>query len=340
MVRSDLPLWCPPPGLHRFDVLGVGESSLDRMAVLGCSPRPGGKLRARQWLEGAGGQVATAVLACRRLGMRAALATAVGDDPAAEQILAPLEAAGIDLARSRRVAAARSRTALILVNEQTGARTVIWYRDARLILEASELRREHILQARMLHLDASDPELARWAAGVAVEQGRAVTLDVDAPAPGLEELLRRVDFPIVPRAFAEEFFGTRSPLEALRGLIQLGARFPVVTLDAQGAVGGAPDQAIWSPAFPVDVRDTTGAGDAFHGGFLWGLLRGLGGPAILRVANATAAMNCRALGAQAGLPTLEELESFLSEHGRRERAAGRREETGSSGSVRGGEGSP
>ena len=74
---------------------------------------------------------------------------------------------------------------------------------------------------------------------------------------------------------------------------------------------------IESPAFRMEARDTTGAGDAFHGAFVFGLLEGLDAAGVLRTANAAAAMNCRALGAQAGLPDRSELEAFLREHGTR-----------------------
>jgi sulfofructose kinase len=70
---------------------------------------------------------------------------------------------------------------------------------------------------------------------------------------------------------------------------------------------------IESPAFQVVARDTTGAGDVFHAAFIWGLIQRMSERRILQVANAAAAMSCRALGAQGDLPTREELECFLRE---------------------------
>jgi sulfofructose kinase len=87
-----------------------------------------------------------------------------------------------------------------------------------------------------------------------------------------------------------------------------------VTLGDRGAVAGGREEVIESPAFQVAARDTTGAGDVFHAAFIWGLLEGMSGARILQVANAAAAMSCRALGAQGGLPNREELEDFL-QHG-------------------------
>jgi sugar/nucleoside kinase (ribokinase family) len=175
------------------------------------------------------------------------------------------------------------------------------------------VRRDEIEQGGVLHLDAQDPDLSTWAAGVAREAGIPVVLDADTLCPEIDPLLRRVDFPIVSREFAEQHFGSRDPLDSLRELAALGARFPVVTLGDRGAIAGGREGVIESPAFDVDVRDTTGAGDVFHAAFIRGLIDGMGEAEILRAANAAAGMNCRALGAQGGLPSREELQAFLRE---------------------------
>jgi sulfofructose kinase len=125
----------------------------------------------------------------------------------------------------------------------------------------------------------------------------------------VDDVLRAVDFPIVSSQFAESRFG--GPEAALRGLAALGARFPVVTLGERGALGGSGETLLASPAFDVAALDTTGAGDVFHGAFIVAVLEGAGAAAALRIANGAAAMNCRALGAQGGLPTRRELDAFL-----------------------------
>lgn len=313
-MSQDPPLWPRPLPPRPVDIVGIGETSLDQLAVVDAFPRGGAKVAALEVVERAGGQVATALLACARLGLRASLITSVGDDPAGQRALAPLRKAHLDLSGIRLVPGAATRTAVILVDRRTGDRTVIWHRDPRLHLKVDQLSRAQVKQGRVLLLDALDPDVAIWAAGVAREAGVPVILDADTVVPGIRELLERVDFPIVGRAFAEELFGTRSPAEALQGLAASGARFPVVTLGEKGAIGGGPCRMIESPAFDVPVRDTTGAGDVFHAAFAWGLLQGLGEAATLRVANAAASLSCRALGAQGALPGRQELEDFLREH--------------------------
>jgi sugar/nucleoside kinase (ribokinase family) len=295
------------------DVVGIGQSSLDRVCLLEAPPPLGGKASLLGIHELPGGQIATAMLACARLGLRAAYVGTVGDDAAAEQVLAPLAEAGVDLRGVKRVVGAPTRTATVLVDARSGDRTILGYRDPRLALAPADLEPGPIERAACLHVDAVDVEASAFAADVARRAGVPVVLDADGPAPGLEKLLAKVDFPIVSRGLAEAMGGRGGLRDALAELCALGARLAVVTLGEYGAIARFGERLIESPAFRVDARDTTGAGDVFHAAFVLGLLEGMACEQILRTANAAAAMSCRALGAQGGLPTRSELEAFLRE---------------------------
>jgi len=302
-----------------LDVVGLGECSLDHVCVVPRHPQRGEDLDLVRYDRRPGGQVATAVLGCARLGLRTAFAGAVGDDPGAEEILRPLREAGVDVAGVRRVAGAPSRTALVLVEERGGERTVLGYRDPRLALRPEQLDAGLLCRGRVLHLDARDPEAAAWACQRARERGVAVVLDADRCWAGWEALLRSVDFPIVSRSFAEECGGTGSARDGLRRLAELAPRLAVVTLGDRGAMAARGRQIWSSPAFAVDARDTTGAGDAFRAGFVWALLRSGPGTedaldvvSLLRAANAVAALNCTAFGAQGGLPEPRDVERLLA----------------------------
>lgn len=265
-------------------------------------PKAGESLDALRWQLSPGGQIASAVLGCARLGLRCAYAGSVGDDPAAEVILRPLREAGIGLGGVRCRSGATSRSAVILVERRSGERSVLGFRDPRLALRPEELDADAIVRARVLHLDAVDPEASAFAARRAREAGVAVVLDADAVAPGLDALLPLVDFPIVSRSFAEEWGGTGSVRDGLAAVSGPGTRLAVATLGAAGALARCDEGWLESAAFDVAVTDTTGAGDAFHAGFIWGLLQGRDARGVLRAAHAVAALNCTALGAQAGLP--------------------------------------
>lgn len=310
---GESPLWPEPRrGRARVDVVGIGQSSLDHVCVVDGLPRFAGKAAIERYHRLPGGQVATALLACARLGLRAAFVGAVGDDDAAEAVLAPLRAGGVDLADVRVASEAPTQMAVILVDRTSGERTVLWHRDRALAIQPAHLHRRSISGARLLHLDGGDPDAGTWAARVAREEGIPVTLDVDTPTPGLSELLPLVDFPIVSQSFAETYFGTTSHRAALGALVASGARMAVVTLGEIGALAQAGETTYESPGFRVAVRDTTGAGDVFHAAFAWAVLGGMGPERALRVSNAAAAMSVRFLGAQGGLPTRPELEAFLA----------------------------
>lgn len=308
------PLWRERAAVRAIDVIGIGQNSYDHVAELDAFPTLAGKSAARSYATLPGGQIATALLACARLGLRAAFVSSVGDDPPGDAVLRPLREAGVDVSEVRRIPGAETQIALVLVDRPSGERTVIWYRDPRLGLEVANLCRASIERARLLHLDASDPDVGCWAAKVAREAGIPVVLDADRYRPELDDVLRLVDFPIVGREFAEIYTAGGAVQDALVKLCAAGARLAVVTLGAIGALARSGDRMIESSAFRIDVRDTTGAGDAFHAGFIWALLEGLDAERALCAANAAGALCCRAVGAQGGHPDRTSLEEFLRVH--------------------------
>jgi sulfofructose kinase len=308
------PLWPAFRSERRFDVVGVGQNSLDRVVFVDALVSDPDSREAPDALELPGGQVATALLACARLGLRTAYAGAVGDDGAAELVLAPLRQAGVDLSGVRTIPGARTRRAQIAVERRSGERQVRPRRDPRLVLAPEALDAAQLEAARAVHLDAEHPQAALRAARLARAAGAAVLLDLDQPGPGAEELLSLADFPIVSKRFSEWISGRGSAAGGLSELVARGARLAVVTLGPRGALAlGARDaEPILSDAFAVEPRDTTGAGDVFHAAFAFGLLQGWGRQRVLRAANAAAALSCRAIGAQGGLPNRAELEAFLA----------------------------
>jgi sulfofructose kinase len=311
-MSAGTPLWPgtePRPG--RVDLLAVGQNALDRVVSVDAMPPPGGRVRVEPPRELPGGPAATAALCCARLGLNVAYAGAVGDDAAGRVVLEPLRREGIDLAGVATVPGAATQTAVILVERETGERTVFWHRDARLRPTLDAPLADAIAGARAVLVDDGDPELAAWVAGRARDADVPVLLDADGPPAGLEALLALVDFPIVSQAFADSFKGSQPLDAALAWLLSWGARLAIVTRGERGAVAQTPERRIESPAFVVDAVDTTGAGDVFRAGFVWGLLQGLDAEGVLRAANAAAALNCRALGAQGGLPDRVALEALL-----------------------------
>lgn len=311
-AAADRPADPPEPGGDRIDLLGIGQCSIDHVCLVEGLPRFAGKAAMLGYELRSGGTVATAVLAATRLGLRAAFAGATGDDEAAAAVLAPLVAAGVDTRAVRRIAGARTRLAVILVDRASGERTVLGWRDPLLRLRAEDVPEARVRAARCLLLDAEQPEAALHAARIARAAGVPVVLDLDTPGPDAEALAALADYPIVSQHFAEAWGGDGRVRSGLRRLLEQGAKLAVATLGERGCLALGPEGELAAPAFPVAPRDTTGAGDVFHAAWIWGLLEGLPLAARLRHANAAAAIACCAPGAQGGLPDRAALLAFLA----------------------------
>lgn len=309
-MRQDIGERLKRPG-RAFDVVGYGESSMDEVWVLGTAPDWGGKVRASRRERIGGGQIATAMVACARLGLRAAFAGAVGDDEDGSELLEGLADEGVDIGHARRQPGVVTRTALILVDERNGERAIIEHGPARAPHPPHAVP-PTVADARIVHLDATDPPLAREIARRAREAGAIVSLDVDHPAPGLDELLTLVDICITSRGLPEKLTGEHELEKALRLLSERVPGLVGCTLGADGAALLDDGHLLLSPAFPVRAVDTTACGDTFRAGFLSAIADGRTPASALRFANAAAALKARDLGRR-GCPTRAEVTALLAE---------------------------
>ncbi len=305
----------------RFDAVGIGLNSADQFCVVREYPTANTKSGILEMARAGGGQAATAMAALARLGMRAAYIGAVGDDEAGAFSLASLESEGVNVEGVVTQKGRASQFALIIVQregdvEEKGARTILWRREVSLAPE--DVREEVVRAGRALHLDGHHVEAEIAAARWAREEGAPVFLDAERAPEGIEGLIGLTDYLMAAEDFPALFTGVSDHRESLSLLHAMGPRVVGVTLGARGALAYDGTRFYESPGFHVDVLDTTGAGDAFHGAFLYGVLRKMGLEDTLRFANAVAAMNCTALGGRAALPRLSEVEAFLQANSPRE----------------------
>jgi sugar/nucleoside kinase (ribokinase family) len=219
-----------------------------------------------------------------------------------------VEASGVTV-----VEGAESQTAFIIIDQATGERTILWHRDERLTIGRDEVDRARVTEGRALHLDGHDVEASIVAARFAREAGVPTVLDIDNVYAGLEDLLPLIDFIISSSNFPEQVTGEAGLGDALKKLsAKTGSLFVAATIGEEGALAYFQGKLIHSPAFKIECRDTTGAGDAFHGGFIYGLLAGFSVERTLEFANAVAALKCRAVGARTALPTLDEVSALIA----------------------------
>jgi sugar/nucleoside kinase (ribokinase family) len=304
------------PAGKSFDAVGFGLNAVDHLIVVPEYPAFDTKMRLIEHQQSAGGQTATAMVALRRLGLNTAYAGRFGSDPEGQFGLETLKTDGVNVDFAEIVEGARNQIAFITVDARSGERTIVWDRDDRLAYKPEEAPVEFGPLGRVLHLDAHDPPACVRLARAARESGTIVSADIDNVYEGLLELLPLIDIMIGSKEFPHRVTGIA---DERRALVEMHARFGCavvgMTMGAAGAVVYCDGEFIESPGFvaPGGCRDTTGAGDAFHGGFLYGFLTGEDLETSLQFANAVAAMKCSALGARTALPTKSALQSFLND---------------------------
>jgi sulfofructose kinase len=295
----------------KVDLVGVGLNATDMMIRLPHYPALGSKVEFRSADVLPGGQVATAVAACQQWGLRTRYVGKIGNDQAAAIHRAEFDRLGVE-AHLVTAPGCASQHAVILVDD-AGERTVLWKRDNRLTLRPEELQREWITNARALHVDGHDTAAATVAAGWARDAGIPVVADLDDLYPGVEDLLPKIDYLITSRDIPGRLTGDqdlRRSLPAVRS--RYGCRLTAATLGHEGVLAWDGSQFYYAAAFRVQPLDTTGAGDIFHAGFIYGLLHGWPLPRQLDFACAAAALNCTAAGARGGIQSVENIEKLIA----------------------------
>jgi sulfofructose kinase len=293
-------------------IVAIGHAVLDRVYRIDAFPPEPTKVRALEMIESGGGSAANAAATIGRLGGVVELWARIGDDAAGARIRAFLEADGVDTRHVRTLAAGRTSTSAVIV-DASGERFIVGERDHAMSLDPSWLPFETIASAGAVLSDLKWVEATLLAFERAQGANVPTVADVDIAGHDLMLVLISLsDYAIFPAQALEDAFPNGSLEEKLGRVLEVGPRHAGVTGGDAGYVWrNRAGQSGRQPAFKVDAVDTTGAGDAFHGAFAWGLVNGWDEAECARVASAVAAMKCRHLGARAGLPTAGELDEFL-----------------------------
>ena len=297
-----------------IDVTGVGANSIDHvLRICGdvASLVASGKRRISGQDWRCGGQTATAMSACAALGLRAGYIGAVGTDNHGRRMRAELVERGVNV--EHLVEGPAPNPGAVIVVDESGCRTVLWHRDERLALMPDQIPAEILTRSRLVHVDDVDRAAALYACGVARSAGVPVTSDIEQATDGVDALIRAVTHPIFDHNAPAVMTGETDPERALRKLRRLNPGLLCMTLGEGGAAALDGDRFYAAPAVPVKPVDTTGAGDVFRAGLIYGLLQGWKVPAMLRFANAAAAVSCTREGAIASVPSLDDVERLMAQ---------------------------
>jgi len=297
--------------LRLTDVLGVGINATDTVIQLPRFPEFNSKLELSTVAVFPGGQIASALMACAHWGLSARYIGSIGDDSAGELQRREFKKATI---QSRLVLTRNcpSQISFILVDQPSGERTILWKRDPRLTLKPAHIRRDWVLSARALLVDGHDAlaaaQAARWARSAQIP----VIADIDNVYPGLPALLQNTDYLFASREFPFRII-KRSNLLASLPIIsrRYGCKLTGVTLGHRGALAWDGSQFHYCRGFRVVTVDTTGAGDIFHAGIVYGVLQKWPLKEILEFSCAAAALNCTRLGARGGIRSIREIRRFM-----------------------------
>jgi sugar/nucleoside kinase (ribokinase family) len=302
------------PENKRFDVVGFGTNAVDFLIQVPTYPAYASKIELSDYVRAAGGEVATTMVGLRRLNLKTAYVGRFGDDPEGVFGLQTLRDAAVDISFAEQIAGARTQIAFIVIDERSGERTVIWQRDKLLAYDENEAPLGAAALGKILHFTTHDAPACRQMARRAKATGTIISSDVDNIFDGIGELLPHIDVMICSAEFPEKLVGVRDRRDSLREIkSRFGCRLVGMTLGEKGSLLFCENEFVETAGFqvPGGCRDTTGAGDAFRVGLLYGLIRGETVENSAQTANAVAALKCRALGARTALPNAAELREII-----------------------------
>jgi sulfofructose kinase len=296
-----------------FDVIGIGCVCWDFVTSVTHYPMLEEKAGMEGLLQQGGGPTSTGLVAVARLGGRASIWGAIGDDDFGTKCLAEFATEGVDTAHLQIVPGCTSQFAFCVAEEGTGRRAIFWKPGNMGKLDPDSLDRAAVTDCKCLLIAAHHVKASIRAAGWAREAGIPVVLDLERPGPDDDALLAVTDHPILPAEYMLRRFEADDPLEAAAAFHRQLGRMLIVTLGPEGSVVFDNGESYHQPAFPVEkVVDTTGAGDVFHGAYAYGLTLGHDVRRNLRFASAVSALKCRALGGRTGIPRMAEVEALLA----------------------------
>ena len=302
--------------LEKIQAIGLGQACVDYLGTLPSYPQEDGKVELTDLQMQCGGPASTALVTLARLGIPTTFLGSISNDPSGLRISENLKNEGVDVSCLKVTSGHTSQFAFIAVTKKMGNRTIFWHRGSVPHLKPKDVDIGFFSKAKILHLDGLMIEASMEAATQAKALGMTVVLDAGTMRERSKKLVALVDILIASERFATPLAGIEATNEiALRTLHELGPKQVVITLGKKGSIGlNEQGIIVRQAAFQVRAKDTTGAGDVYHGAYIYGLLQGWDMPQCMRFASATAALKCKKIGAQTGIPELNSVYEFMKAH--------------------------
>ncbi len=294
-----------------YTVFGLGHCCLDNICVLDPYPAKGKKGDVIRSLNVCGGPVPTALATLSKFGISTGFCGTIGDDPEGKTVLNNLSEFNVDVSRVVVDSNIRTAKANIWIDPANGERTVALDRTRHSWLTSGRVDFDFIKSCKAFISDARATAPNIEALKIAKANSVITILDIGADRDRLIEILPLIDYAIVSQDLQETFLPGSSPAELAENLLGHGVATAIVTLGAEGALWRNALASGVESGFDVGAIDTTGAGDIFHGAFIYGLLEGWNLQKNILHANAAAALACTKLSGMGGIPSLNEVSTLL-----------------------------
>ncbi|MEN6463905.1 MAG: PfkB family carbohydrate kinase [Syntrophaceae bacterium] len=292
-------------------VFGIGQCSLDYIGLIKEYPPADSKCEFTSLTVQGGGPAATALAALSRWGLPCSFCGVAGDDLFGRMIRDSLAEEMIDTENLVVREGCASQYAFIAAEPDKSRRTIFWQRPGGAPLAPGEIDRDKLCRSRLLHTDGLYVEASLHAAGIARKKGIPVSVDAGTLREGTLDLARLSDYFIASESFARQLMGRDDPEGACRAAAQLGPRLAAVTLGARGYVAFDGRDIIKRPAYRIRAVDTTGCGDVFHAGFMYGVLNGLDMVRSLDLGAWAASRAALKPGGRSGIPSLAGIKKHI-----------------------------
>jgi ribokinase len=296
------------------DCVGLGIIVLDHLITVERYPVSNSKNILKSHHQQGGGPVPTALAVLGTMGKSTSLIAKLDDDYQAKYLVKELHDFNVDtdfVVHDERI---DTPEAFVIIDERNGDRTVLLNRRKEANLMPQDVPVDLIKNSAILHMDGQEADAAIFAAKVAHEHDVKVSIDIGSDRYIPKELLDLVDIAIVSESFADAQLVKNNPLKSAEKLLSLGPKIGGVTCGERGSYFAAREASFHQPAFPINVVDSTGAGDVFHGSALFGYLQNYTLRQTAQFASATAALACTKTGGKAGIPSVNEIVALLKKN--------------------------
>jgi sulfofructose kinase len=297
-----------------MEVVGIDNPLIDCLLSLQRMPSSNEYVRLDEYSWQGGGKVSTAFAALGRLGVKTGIIGVIGDDPFGRFCIKDFHRHMVDTSRLVIDKEGKTSISFVVVEKEKKSRSFMIKPGSKRVLTVDDLDEEYITSAKILHL-AYLSEVTATAARMAKNKNMRVVIDADVYNGEFAENMHLLDVLIGSEFFYRSAFGDDPDMRKnLKSLQNNGPKLIVITLGEKGCVVLDGDRYFEMPAFTsLEIVDTCGAGDVFHGAFIFGMLKGWDSEKTARFASAAAAIKCTRIGGRAGLPDLKMTEEFLAE---------------------------